>query len=219
MAGTVDSAHPAINPVLAAAQDHESLWESVERFGRIGTWGFTPETEELIWSQNLLRLAGFEPGGTVPTVDDLFERLHPDDLARMRGHLDDVLAGGGLPRLRFRLILADGSVRRLEAVQMLERHGARRDQRLLVGFARDLSHAVVAERASAQGAGEPLALTARELEVLRLAAEGLPAQEIRERLSVSQSTVKSHLEHIYEKLGVTNRVAAVARALREGLID
>jgi DNA-binding CsgD family transcriptional regulator len=215
MAGTVDSAHPAINPVLAAAHDHESLWESVERFGRIGTWGFTPDTEQLIWSQNLLRLAGFDPGGSVPTVDDLFERVHPDDIERMRGHLEDILAGGGLPRLRFRLMLADGSVRHLEAVQTLERHGAREDERLLVGFARDLSHAVGAE----QGAGEPLALTARELDVLRLAAAGLPAQEIRERLSVSQSTVKSHLEHIYEKLGVTNRVAAVARALREGLID
>jgi two-component system nitrate/nitrite response regulator NarL len=55
--------------------------------------------------------------------------------------------------------------------------------------------------------------------VLRLAAEGLARQEIQTRLLLSRSTVKTHFEHIYAKLGVSSRVAAVARALREGLIE
>jgi DNA-binding CsgD family transcriptional regulator len=62
-------------------------------------------------------------------------------------------------------------------------------------------------------------LTAREVEVLALAALGLPVGSIGERLTISRGTVKSHLEHIYSKLGVVNRTAAVAQALRSGLIE
>jgi PAS domain S-box-containing protein len=63
------------------------------------------------------------------------------------------------------------------------------------------------------------ALTPRELEVLRLASQGLGRAEIGARLLVSGSTIKTHFEHIYTKLGAPNRVAAVATALREGLIE
>jgi DNA-binding CsgD family transcriptional regulator len=62
-------------------------------------------------------------------------------------------------------------------------------------------------------------LTAREVEVLSLAASGLPVSGIGERLTISRGTVKSHLEHIYGKFGVVNRTAAVAHALRAGLIE
>jgi DNA-binding CsgD family transcriptional regulator len=61
-------------------------------------------------------------------------------------------------------------------------------------------------------------LSPRELEVLRLAAEGRSGPEIARRLVVSPSTVKTHFEHIYEKLGVGDRAGAVAHALRTGLI-
>jgi DNA-binding CsgD family transcriptional regulator len=61
-------------------------------------------------------------------------------------------------------------------------------------------------------------LTGRELDVLRLAAEGRTGREIGERLSISPATVKTHLEHIYRKLGVSDRTAAVAHALRAGFI-
>jgi DNA-binding CsgD family transcriptional regulator len=70
-----------------------------------------------------------------------------------------------------------------------------------------------------RGALRPSRLTRRELEVLQLAALGLEGNEIQSRLLLSRSTVKTHFEHIYAKLGVSNRVAAVATALREGLIE
>jgi ATP/maltotriose-dependent transcriptional regulator MalT len=70
-----------------------------------------------------------------------------------------------------------------------------------------------------RGVLRPSRLTRRELEVLQLAAQGLSGHEIQSRLLVSGSTVKTHFEHIYLKLGVSNRVAAVATALREGLIE
>ncbi|MGV2919668.1 response regulator [Streptomyces alfalfae] len=62
------------------------------------------------------------------------------------------------------------------------------------------------------------ALSRRELEVLRLVKDGLSNQRISKELFLSQATVKSHLVHIYAKLGVDSRTAAVAAATSRGLI-
>jgi DNA-binding CsgD family transcriptional regulator len=64
-----------------------------------------------------------------------------------------------------------------------------------------------------------LALTPRELDVLQLAAQGRTGPRIADELVLSQSTVKTHFVHIYWKLGVGDRAAAVAKAMRLGLID
>jgi two-component system nitrate/nitrite response regulator NarL len=63
------------------------------------------------------------------------------------------------------------------------------------------------------------ALTPREYEVLVLAAEGMSASAIAGRLFVSAATVKTHLAHAYDKLGVSDRASAVAEAFRRGLLD
>jgi two-component system nitrate/nitrite response regulator NarL len=62
-------------------------------------------------------------------------------------------------------------------------------------------------------------LTAREHEVLRLVADGHSAPEIATRLYIEASTVKTHLQNIYEKLGVSDRAAAVAEGMRRGLLE
>lgn len=360
------SAHPALRPVLAAARDHSSLWDSAERFAQLGTWGWDPRTDEVVWSENLFRLVGCEPGEIEPSADTLLERMHPDDVMSMRARLEAVREGHGTGEpMRFRVLLPGGGVRHIEAMRTPDEEAGLGEPGRLVGFMRDVSEELRAQRAVAIGAavagalaawestpagarrllrelaaaldasaavlwaprgaqleavarcsgdpaweeafgrsrhargvglagrawqsGEPLLaeasgaedvatlhaavalpavdgervlavvvlyasapleldarlagalasagaqlgaffarrpaalaplpLTARELDVLRLAADGLQGQQIQERLSVSRSTVKSHLEHIYEKLGVSSRVAAVARALRQGLID
>jgi DNA-binding CsgD family transcriptional regulator len=64
----------------------------------------------------------------------------------------------------------------------------------------------------------PALLTPRELEVLELAAGGCNGPVIAGELVVSAATVRTHFEHIYEKLGVSDRAAAVAKAMRTGLI-
>jgi DNA-binding NarL/FixJ family response regulator len=61
-------------------------------------------------------------------------------------------------------------------------------------------------------------LTPREVDVLERLAEGLPNKVIAERLGISDQTVKFHVASIYGKLGVSNRTAAVRRAVRRGLI-
>jgi len=65
----------------------------------------------------------------------------------------------------------------------------------------------------------PVSLTAREVEVLTLAAHGYSGPEIADGLVLSPATVKTHFANIHGKLGVPNRTAAVARALKLGLID
>ncbi|WP_433342233.1 response regulator [Micromonospora sp. CA-111912] len=62
------------------------------------------------------------------------------------------------------------------------------------------------------------ALTRREIEVLALVAEGLSNQAVGQRLHLTEGTVKSHLAHVYAKLGVDSRTAAVAAATDLGLI-
>jgi DNA-binding CsgD family transcriptional regulator len=66
---------------------------------------------------------------------------------------------------------------------------------------------------------EAVRLTAREREILQLAADGGTTSAIADVLVISPLTVKTHFEHIYEKLGVHHRVAAIAEAFRRGLID
>jgi two-component system, NarL family, nitrate/nitrite response regulator NarL len=65
----------------------------------------------------------------------------------------------------------------------------------------------------------PPQLTAREQEVLQLISEGLSAPDIGRRIHLSPTTVKSHLHKLYEKLGVSDRAAAVAEAMRRGLLE
>jgi two-component system nitrate/nitrite response regulator NarL len=77
----------------------------------------------------------------------------------------------------------------------------------------------IAEEIRLRSSPERLALSARENEVLVLIAEGLSAPDIGTRLHLSPATVKGHLQSLYEKLGVSERAAAVAEAMRRGLLE
>jgi two-component system nitrate/nitrite response regulator NarL len=63
------------------------------------------------------------------------------------------------------------------------------------------------------------ALSQREHEILERTANGLSAPDIARELQISTATVKTHLRNIYDKLGVSERAAAVAEAMRRGLLE
>ena len=69
-----------------------------------------------------------------------------------------------------------------------------------------------------QGAAAAAPLTAREVEILRLVAEGYSNRRLAELLAVSEPTVKFHLTNVYRKLGVANRTEASRWAQRQGML-
>ena len=82
-----------------------------------------------------------------------------------------------------------------------------------------LSPAVAATLLGRVRAPQPEApLSPRELEVLRLIARGATNREAAKQLFISEATVKTHLLHVYAKLGVNDRAAAVAAAYDQGLL-
>ena len=85
------------------------------------------------------------------------------------------------------------------------------DPQLVVALAEELSQVKERNRRAET-------LTARELEVLQLLAFGRTNREIAEELELSPDTVKTHLTHIFEKLGVEDRTQAAMAAVKRGII-
>lgn len=83
---------------------------------------------------------------------------------------------------------------------------------------RELLHLVETRLSASTGPGEAGVLSRRELEILRLLAEGLNTQAAAERLHVSRATVRNHVQHILSKLSVHSRLEAVAYANQHRLI-
>jgi DNA-binding NarL/FixJ family response regulator len=91
-------------------------------------------------------------------------------------------------------------------------------------FQPDLAHQLYAEFARQPAEGSVAAaldvdLTPRQLEILRLIAEGLRNAEIAERLTISEQTVKTHVARLLEKLGVSSRLQAARYAISKKLVD
>ncbi|MDP2950159.1 MAG: LuxR C-terminal-related transcriptional regulator [Chloroflexota bacterium] len=133
-----------------------------------------------------------EPEGYVRTFAD-----HGEPMATL---LRQVAARGTAPRYVARLLTAIASPGRSAGEPAALREAA-------------------SDRGSAmkQSGAEPL--TAREVEVLRLLADGASNQRIADELTVSVGTVKAHISHILGKIGASNRTEAVARARKLGLLE
>jgi len=76
----------------------------------------------------------------------------------------------------------------------------------------------VASRLLARMRAPRVSLSSREIEVLRLVADGASNTEVGARLHITDATVKSHLVHVFSKLGVSSRTAAVAAAREIGIL-
>jgi two-component system nitrate/nitrite response regulator NarL len=83
----------------------------------------------------------------------------------------------------------------------------------------EVAQGAVASHLRANRARARSLLSEREHEVLALLARGLSSQEIADKLILGQSTIKSHTRNLYEKLEVNDRAAAVAEAMRRGLLS
>jgi PAS domain S-box-containing protein len=93
------------------------LLDRAERVAQIGSWEWTPATGELLWSNNLSRLFGLEPGELAPSLQVLVDRTHPDDQPKLERELESAKRGGTLPPLDLRVVRPDRSVRHLRAAR------------------------------------------------------------------------------------------------------
>jgi PAS domain S-box-containing protein len=363
--------------IEAQSARRKTMLERAEELAQIGSWEWDPATDQILWSDNLFRLFGLEPGEVKPTLGRLRSSVHPDDRGRLERTIELGRREGTIPALRLRIVRRDGGVRRVEvragggkqravpardivgtvqdvtdnwwaerelaahlavlesfstwrslnagAAHLLgglgaalefavgtlwvpagdllrarsfwsapwvagadfDRAGRRRglprgialpgrawERREPVQVASLLTDDSDVRRQEATRAGlgagvavpalagaevlaivelwsgdagelpqslvqsltevgdalgtflarrrghlNPSRLTPRELEVLQLAAHGHSTREIAAELVISSSTVKTHFEHIYPKLEASDRAAAVAAALRQGLIE
>ncbi len=88
-------------------------------------------------------------------------------------------------------------------------------------FDGEVTNAVLAaagHRVAGRSRVQPAGLSEREVEVLRLIAQGLSNKEMAQRLSISKATIGHHIQHIYDKLGISTRAAATMFALQHGLV-
>jgi LuxR family maltose regulon positive regulatory protein len=149
---------------------------------------------------------------------DALARHAAGDLPRAFAHLDEAVSDG--VRSGFvRLFLDEGAAFADLALLATARPGREPGALdVLVGLLEESSGpAVPAQPAESDGLAASPGLSEREVEVLQLLATGLTGPEIAQRLFVSVNTLRSHTKHIFTKLGVNSRCAAVLRAAELGL--
>jgi PAS domain S-box-containing protein len=230
-------AHYAVSQTL---REWESFDEGVvDLLRRMATALEYPMASLWLWDNSIERLRcralwhlpELDPGGFEPAVRSAvlapgeakpglaWRRREPvitvdvatDPVFRPR---DAAVALGVQSAIAFPAVGPDGPLAVLSLYSLEKRVPSPSLIRTLTGIGSELGRFLSRRRAQLG----PRPLSNRELEVLTLAAEGYSGPQIAEQLFVSPSTVKTHLEHIYDKLGVGDRAAAVATAVRTGLV-
>ena len=91
-----------------------ALSDYAERIAGMGCWEWTLESDEILWSDNLFRIFGLEPGSVAPTPRFVVSRIHPDDRSRIDELLRTLRTGGPNDRgVEYRIVHDDGAIRTL----------------------------------------------------------------------------------------------------------
>ena len=206
-----------------------------EHLARIGSWEWDVARDRITWSEGLYEIYGL----TVESFDPRFaardQRVHPDDRERVATAVARALETCGEIDMEYRIVRPDGRVRRVHGRAEVIVGDDGRPVRM-AGTAQDVTELRAAEEALERTAAElgqraaelhrvtrrapgtvrdvEEALSARQLEILSLIADGLGNGEVAARLYLSEATVKWHVRQILRKLGVSNRSEAVARYVR-----
>ena len=167
----------------------------------MGTWELDLATGEMYWSEGYLDLYGVDPHDFVPSREVFQELVHPEDREILNDALERIISDGTAVEVRYRITRpSDGAERCVRSHIHCERDPAGKALRLL-GTGQDVTDLV-------------MALSPRESEMLMLLAEGLSGEQIAERLVLSPSTVRTHIQNAMAKLGAHTRGQAIATALR-----
>jgi DNA-binding CsgD family transcriptional regulator len=106
----LEDQQPSSGPSL---ETRLSLFDRAERIGGLGSWEWTPETGELLWSDNHFRLFGREPGSFSPSPEFLVSHVHRRDRARVLEAWTNLQGGADPGTLDYRIVRADGAIRHI----------------------------------------------------------------------------------------------------------
>lgn len=164
--------------------------------------------------------AGWRPGPGSPTIGRAFATTQPILVTDMsasapRDRLMATRQAGIKTALVVPAVFEHETLAALEFLSLESVELTDRLSRALYAIGHEIGHFLASHRGELAGAS----LSPRVIEVLQLAARGCSAEAISGELGVSLATVKRHFERAYMQLGVSGRAAAVAEAMRRGLIS
>ena len=206
-----------------------------ERVARIGSAEWDLTNDHTTWSDGLFQIYGLTANQFDPSSQGAQRRVYPDDREHVRQTLERAVTERSSFTLEYRVMRADGRVRTLRSQGEVVVDDVGEPIRV-VAIVQDITDAKLAQEAlqstsadlerranelqqlALRTANEPPAtphapLTARQLEILRLIAQGLTNAAIAQRLVVTEGTIKFHVRKILAKTNSTNRTEAVARVL------
>jgi PAS domain S-box-containing protein len=202
-------------PDSARTEPGRAVVDRAERLARSGTWEWDFESDELLWSENMYRLLGVQPGEVTPSPEYVLSRLHPVDRDRVARELDGARQEGRLPNVTYRVVWPDGGVRWLrsfsELAQTRDGHPLR-----MVGAVQDVTELVEAQRETAESltlvetlqesAPIGFAFVDRELRVVRMnrvlaEINGAPVEEqIGRPVAELVPDIWSQMEAVYRRV-------------------
>jgi len=197
------------------AEPTRAAVDRAEQLVHTGTWEWDLESDELIWSENMYRLLGVEPGDVTPSPEYVLSRMHPADRDRVAGEVDAARRDGRLPNVTYRVLWPDGGVRWLRSFSELAQEADGRPSRM-VGAVQDVTELVEAQRATAEtltfvealqeSAPIGFALVDRDLRVVRMNSvlaevNGAPVDEqIGRPVAELVPDIWSQMEDVYRRV-------------------
>jgi PAS domain S-box-containing protein len=140
-------------PLQRVGRDRErpgpATLELAEELARTGSWDWDLEHDVLLWSDNLFRLLGLEPGAIAPTPEYVIDRVHPGDRMQVETEVEAARREARPPDLTFRVVLPDGGCRVLRVATAFVDEDEGCPLRM-VGSAQDLTDLVETQRKTAE---------------------------------------------------------------------
>jgi PAS domain S-box-containing protein len=117
---------------------------------QVASWDWDLEANVLLWSDNMFRLLGLEPGTITPTPEYVIEQTHPDDRPRVEAEIEAARRQGSPPDVTYRIVLPDGRIRVLRGATTAVAEMSDGRPTRLIGSVQDLTDTVEAERKLAE---------------------------------------------------------------------
>jgi PAS domain S-box-containing protein len=198
------------------ARPSRSALECAEQLAHAATWDWDLEANSLLWSDNMFRLFGLEPGAITPTPEYVIEQTHPDDRPRLEAEIETARRQGTLPNVTYRLVLPDGRIRVLRGATTAVAEISDGRPSRLIGSVQDLTDTVETQRKMAESltlmeamqSGAPVGFAFvdtdfRIVQLNQMLAEvnGSPAEEqVGKTLAELVPAVWAQMQPVYERV-------------------